>query len=107
MSRYSTFQVANLPTPAATILQRWSSDYLQTLQQRQRWLRTYSNLQPGYILLLREDNTTPLHWSNAMITDIHKGKEGNARVVTLRKHKGIFKRLITKICPLQRANDEL
>jgi hypothetical protein len=67
---------------------------------------TYSNLQPGYPLLLREDNMTPLHWPIAVITEIHKGKDGIVRVVTLRNHKGIFKRLITKICPLKRENDE-
>jgi len=41
--------------------QRWSSDYLQSLPQRQRWQRKSPNLQPGYLVILRDGNTAPLH----------------------------------------------
>ena len=40
--------------------QRWSSDYLQSLQKRKRWQKTSPNLQTGHLVLLREDNMTPL-----------------------------------------------
>jgi hypothetical protein len=50
------------------------------------------NLQPGDLALLREDNTTPLHWPTAVITDTHPGKDGIVRVVTLGAPKGTFKR---------------
>ena len=86
--------------------QRWSSDYLQGLQQRPRRVKA-SNLQPGALILLREHNTTPLHWPTAVVTNIHPGKDGIVRVVTLRIHKGIFKRPITTDCPLTRVNDKL
>jgi len=86
---------------------RWSSDNLQSLQQRQRWQRTSPNLQPGDLVLLREDNTTSLHWPTAVIKETHPGKDGIVRVVTLRTPKGVFKRPITKICPLPRVNSEL
>ena len=52
--------------------QRWLSDYLQSLQQRRRWQRTSPNLHPGDLVLLREDNTTPLHWPTAIITERHQ-----------------------------------
>jgi hypothetical protein len=68
--------------------QRWSSDYLQELQQRQSWQRTSPNLQPGDVVLLKEDNTTPLHWPTAIITDVHPGPDGIIRVVTLKTTKG-------------------
>jgi len=77
------------------------------MQQRQRWQRTSPNLQPGDLVLLREDNTTPLHWPTAVGTDIHPGKDGIVRVVTIRTPKGVFKRPIIKICPLPRVNIEL
>ena len=85
--------------------QRWSADYLQDLQ-RQRWQRTVPNLQPGDLLLLREDNTTPLHCPTAVITDVHPGKDRIVWVVTLRTPRGNFKRPISKICPLQRVKEE-
>jgi len=73
------------------------------LQQRPRWLKASPNLQPGALVLLREDNTTPLHWSTA----VHPDKDGIVRVVTCRTPKGVFKRPITNICPLPRAYYEI
>jgi hypothetical protein len=42
---------------------RWSSDYLHELQQRQ--LKATPNLQPGQVVLLKGDSTTPLQWPMA------------------------------------------
>jgi len=47
--------------------QRRSKDYLQSLDQRHSWLKTTLNLQPGDLLLVSEDNTTPLQWPRAVI----------------------------------------
>jgi hypothetical protein len=52
----------------------------------------------GDILFLKEDNLPFLVWKKAVITDIHAGKDGLARVVTLRTAKGNFKLPVTKIC---------
>jgi len=101
LSRWQTYQKLQ------QFWQRWSSDYLQSLQQRQRWQRTSPNLQPGDLVLLREDNTTPLHWPTAVTKETHPGNDGIVRVDTLRTPKGVFKRPITKICPLPRVNSEL
>ena len=101
LSRWQTYQ-----QQLQQFWQRWSADYLQDLQQRQRWQRTVPNLQPGDLVLLREDNTTPLQWPTAVITNVHPGRDGIVRVVTLRTPKGIFKRPISKICPLPLVNSE-
>jgi len=61
LSRWQTYQ-----QQLQQFWQRWSSDYLQSLQQRQRWQRTSCNLEPGKLALLREDNTTPLQWPTAI-----------------------------------------
>jgi hypothetical protein len=55
---------------------------------------------------LKEDNTTPLHWPTAVITETRPGKDNSVRVVTLRTPKGTCKRPITKIYPLSRVNGE-
>ena len=80
--------------------QRWSKDYLQSLQQHQQWLKTTPKLQPGDLVLVREDNTTPLQWPTAVIQETYPGKDGIVRVVTMKTPKGLFKRPKTKICPL-------
>ena len=100
LSRWQTYQ-----QQLQQFWQCWSADYLQGLQQRQQWQRTVPNLQPGDLILLREDNTTPLQWPTAVITDVHPGRDGIVRVVTLRTPKGTLKRPITKICPLPRVNE--
>jgi len=87
--------------------QRWSSEYILSLQQRQRRQRTSPNLQPGDLVLLREDSTAPLHWPTAVITDIHPGKDGIVRVITIRTPKGVFNLPTIKICPLPHVNSEL
>jgi hypothetical protein len=48
--------------------------HLQKLQQLQRWQRTFPNLQEGVVTLL-EDNTTPLDWPTAVITNVHRGPD--------------------------------
>jgi hypothetical protein len=79
---------------------RWSKDCLNELQTRQRWQSSYPNLQPGDVVLLKEDHTTPLHWPTAVITDVHPGTDNNIQVVTVKTPKGTFKRPLSKICPL-------
>jgi len=87
--------------------QRWSSDYLQSLKQGKRWQKTSPNLQLGEIVLLREDNMTPIQCPTGVISETHPGKDGIVRVHTLRTHKGTLKRPITKICPIPREKHEL
>jgi len=69
---------------------KWSTDYIQRLQQRQRWQITTPHLQPGDLVLVKDENTTPLHWPTAVITDTHPCKDHSVRVVTLQTPKGIF-----------------
>jgi len=45
----------------------------------------------------------PLVWKKAVIINIHAGKDGLIRVVTLKTATGIFKRPITKICLLPKT----
>jgi hypothetical protein len=85
LSRWQTYQQR-----LQQFWQSWSSDYLQSLQQRQRWLSTFPNLQPGDLVLLKEDNTSPLHWPTAIITETHPGKDTSVRVLTLRTPKRTF-----------------
>jgi hypothetical protein len=87
--------------------QRWSADYLQGLQQCQRWLKTSHNFQPGDLVLLREDHVSPLHWPTSVIIDTHPGKDNRVWVVTIKTPKGTFKRPITKICPLPRISNDV
>jgi hypothetical protein len=100
LSRWQTYQQLQ------QFWQRWSSDYLQSLQQRQRWQRTSPNLQPEDLVLLKEDNTSPLHWPTAVITETNARKDNRVLVVIFRTPKGTFKRPNTKLHPFSRVNSE-
>jgi len=82
LSRWQTYQ-----QQLQQFWQRWSSDYLQSLQQRQRWYRTSCNLEPGEVVLLWKDNTTPFQWPTAIITETYQGNDAVVRVVTLKTPK--------------------
>jgi hypothetical protein len=75
------------------------------LQQRQRWQQYQHNFQPGNLVFIWGDNSTPLQWPTGVILDTHPGSDGNIRVVTIKTPKGVFKHPITKICPLPRVNN--
>jgi hypothetical protein len=61
---------------------RWSSDYLNSLQQCSKWRNKQPNLQPGMLVLLREYNLSPMSWRPAMIIETFPGSDGHVRVVT-------------------------
>lgn len=77
---------------------QWSRDYLSQLQQRPKWKRKIENVQVGQVALYREDNSPPTKWPLARITEIHPGKDGHTRVITLKTSDGrMMKRPIEKI----------
>jgi len=84
---------------------RWSREYLQQLQQRNKWQRS-KGLQPniGDMIMIQEGESLPFRWMVGRIENIYPGKDGVTRVVDIRSIKGTYKRPITKTCilPLQK-----
>jgi hypothetical protein len=80
--------------------QRWSKEYLHTLQQRSKWLHKGQNLKVGDLVILQDTKTTPLCWPLARITAIHPGSDQIVRVVTLQTKNGTFTRPAVKVFPL-------
>ena len=79
---------------------QWSQEYLHHLQQRSKWRISQSNVKIGDLVLIKEDNLPPLVWKKAIISDLHPGKDGVTRVVSLKTSTGTIKRPIIKICVL-------
>ena len=79
---------------------QWSQNYLHQLQQRHKWRNIQPNVKIGELVLVKEDNLPPLVWKKSVISDLHPGKDGLTRVVTLKTSMGTLKRPITKICLL-------
>lgn len=80
--------------------QRWHLEYLNRLQQRPKWMTEKTNLKPKLMVILKEDNVSPMHWPLGRITEVLVGPDKRVRVVKVQTSKGIFMRPITKISPL-------
>lgn len=80
---------------------RWSKDYLNQLQQRNKWKfkKEIENL-IGTLILIKEDNIPPQQWRMGRILEIYPGKDGFVRVVLIKTQGGNIKRSINKICIL-------
>ncbi|XP_050315584.1 uncharacterized protein LOC126750120 [Anthonomus grandis grandis] len=83
---------------------RWTVEYLNRLQNRPKWFRSSKNLEVNDLVLLKEDETPPLKWPLARVTEVMKGADGRVRVVKLKSTDGYYTRPITKVCPLPEEN---
>ena len=83
---------------------RWSR---QTLQARSKWKRAQPNLQPGDIVILKEDRTFSCHWPLARILQTYPGKDGLVRVAQVQTESSKFKRPVTKLALLHREEPPL
>lgn len=80
---------------------RWHVEYLNTLQQRTKWFTPRdSQLSVGQLVLIRDEQLPPRRWRMARVIDVHLGKDGIARVATVRTVSGILQRPVVKLCPL-------
>jgi len=80
---------------------QWSSEYLNTLQQRLKWRTPQSNLQVDDLVVVKDDNTSPLQWTLARVIATHPSAHDNlVRVVTIRTANSTYKRPITKLLKL-------
>jgi len=79
---------------------RWSKDYLHKLQQRRKWASTSPNLQPGALVILKEENQPPMQWKVGVIEEMFPGKDNVVRVASVRCGSTILKRAIHKLVPL-------
>jgi hypothetical protein len=79
---------------------RWCHEYLHQLQSRAKWRSKSSDIRPGKMVVIKEENVPPLLWRLGRIHDLHPGGDGAVRVVTIKTARGIIKRAVHKVCPL-------
>lgn len=78
----------------------WSSEYLNSLQQRKKWKEISNNLKENDIVLLKDNNVPPNCWPKGIIVKVHPGPDGLVRVVTVKTQSNTFQRPIVKVIPL-------
>ncbi|XP_055629831.1 uncharacterized protein LOC129770782 isoform X3 [Toxorhynchites rutilus septentrionalis] len=91
------------------IWKRWQAEYLSCLQPRTKWCKPPVKLQKNQLVLIKNENTSPMRWPTARIVDLHPGKDGVVRVVTLKTAQGVLTRPVAEICllPIEAPSAEL
>ena len=67
---------------------RWSKEYLQQLQTRNKWIRPRRNFQVGDIVLLKENQSPRNRWPMAKVVATHPDDQGQVRSVTVLTSNG-------------------
>lgn len=83
---------------------KWSSEYINELQCRKRWKSNRGLLSVGELVVIKELNQPPLCWALGRVEEIFPGKDGVARVASVRTVKGTIRRAIANLCPLPLDN---
>ncbi|KAK3750147.1 hypothetical protein QZH41_004550 [Actinostola sp. cb2023] len=62
---------------------RWKKEFLQTLQQRPKWIPTNRNMKIDDIVIIKEESQPRNRWQLARIADTYPGDDGLVRKVKL------------------------
>ncbi|XP_031333915.1 uncharacterized protein LOC116163923 [Photinus pyralis] len=79
---------------------RWHAEYLHTLNQRSKWYDMTVAIKTDSLVLIREENSPPLHWALGRVIECFPGADGVTRVVNVKTQKGILRRPVSKLCLL-------
>lgn len=77
---------------------QWSADYLNTLQQRNKWKQEKENVRIGQLALLTNENFPPTYWALGRITNVFPRTDGLVRSVTILIDGKYYERPIQKLC---------
>ena len=69
---------------------RWRKEYLQSLQERQKWTSKRRNFRVDDIVLLKQSDVPRNQWSMGRVIDVNNDRKGLVRNVTLKigEHAG-------------------
>lgn len=80
---------------------RWSNEYLHSLQERTKWRTSKGpQLLPSQLVLIKQQNLTPLQWTLGRIQDIHPDANNVARTATIKTAYGSFVRPLSRLAIL-------
>lgn len=80
---------------------RWKTEYLNSLTQRAKWTKDSKPLSIGSMVIIKDDNRAPLHWTLARVVALQRGDDGIARSATVKNaNNHTLNRPLVKLCPL-------
>ena len=101
LNRLSRWQLIQNRTQV--LWNKWSKEYLHSLQQRRKWFTANHQPHVGQLVLICEVSN-PLHWRRGRIIKLYPGTDNLTRVVLVKTPSGEFKRPLSKLAPLLADN---
>ncbi len=81
--------------------QRWTKEYLPTLQERKKWNEATRNIKVNDIVLLVEKSLPRGVWPIARVIETYQGSDGLVRSAKVKTANSTFIRPIVKMCLLE------
>lgn len=79
---------------------RWRTEYLTTLQQRQKWQQPKRNLVVGDVVLIKEDNAPRNSWSMGVVECTESDSHGLVRAANVKTKTSSLRRPANKLVVL-------
>lgn len=98
LNKLSRFQL--LQSITQHFWNRWHTEYLSTLQARNKWTQHSEALNLNDLVLIKEEHSPSLHWKRGRVIKLLPGKDGVIRSVELKTQTGILMRPVVKLCKL-------
>ena len=76
---------------------RWRSEFLKTIQKRNKWFKKKENVKIDDIVLICDNNSPRCQWPLGRIVEVKTSKDGNVRSVSVLTKNGMVQRPISKI----------
>ena len=86
---------------------RWRLEYLHKLSVRNKWQVEHPPVKIGDVVLISDDKVQRGKWPMGRITQVHPGKDGFVRTVTLKTQKGELKRPVQRLHRLEMEQNSL
>ena len=84
----------------------WSQDYLRNLPPALNRFKKSGDLKLGSVVLIKEDNHARMLWPIGVVTEMHPGRDGVVRSVSLKTAKGIVTRSIQWLYDLEISEND-
>ena len=80
---------------------RFQREYLYALRERDKWTKHASKINVNDVVLVKDNNTRVL-WKLALVTEVHRGRDGHIRTVSIRTASGNYvKRPVRLLFPIE------
>ena len=77
------------------------SEYLPSLQERQKWIKPHRDFAVGDLLLIADERVHRGQWPLGRVFEVHPGRDGFVRSVEVATKASVLTRPISKLCFLE------